>query len=235
MKRNELSIEQKKANADLNVIIFITVAAMLIYMLFSSQIMSFIKDKSAPLLLRTLFAAFFQWAIAGMGITVVALYRRESFIKFGLTKTNLLKAVTLSILPIIPYVIFILATGSFTGYLPFKRVVTTGEWLELGFPYNLVGMGIIAIVWGFFEGFNYVVISHKINKLYPPKNTWLNWGAIACGIVCLLLHLMAGVSTYGLIEGAAIFIIIYGMLLVKDYTGNAWGCILIFIFLWNAV
>ncbi len=235
MNTSKLSIEQKRANTDLNVIISITLTALIIYMCFNSQIISFIRNTKVPLLLRTFVAAFFEWGIAGLGITVVALYRKEGFIKFGLTKTNLFKTILSSILTLIPYSIFILATDSFTGYLPFKRVIITKEWLEMGFPYNVVGMSIIAIVWGFFEGFNYVVISDKINKLYPPKNMWLNWGAIACGTACLLLHLMAGVSIYGLMEGLAVFIIIYGMLIVKDYTKNAWGCILIFMFFWNAI
>jgi len=235
VNKSKLSIEQRKANTDLNVIISITLAVLIVYICFGSQIMAFIRNPEVPLLLRTFVAAFFQWGIAGMGITVVILYRKEGFIGFGLKKTNLLKTIALSILTLVPYIIFILATNSFSDYLPFKRVIVTKEWLEMGFPYNIFGMSIIAIVWGFFEGFNYVVISHKVNTLYPPKSMWLNWGAITCGIVCLLLHLMAGVSIYGLIEGLAVFIIIYGMLIVKDYTKNAWGCILIFLLFWNAI
>jgi len=98
----------------------------------------------------------------------------------------------------------------------------------------MIGITIIAIVWGFFEGLNYVVISDKINKRYPSKSVWLNWGAISCGVACLLFHGMVGVSFYGLMEGLAVFIMIYGMFIVKNYTNNAWGCILIFMLFWNA-
>ncbi len=31
-----------------------------------------------------------------------------------------------------------------------------------------------------------------------------------------------------------ILIIIYGMLMVKEITDNAWGCVFMFVFLWNA-
>ena len=31
------------------------------------------------------------------------------------------------------------------------------------------------------------------------------------------------------------FIAIYGMLIVKKKTGNAWGCVLAFCFIWNAL
>src|SRR5690606_13368023 len=159
-----------------------------IYMLFGSQIISFSKNTKVPLLLRTLFIAFFQWGVAGLGITVVALYRKEGFVRFGLTKINLFKTILLSALALIPYIIFGLATGSFTSYLPFQTVTITKEWLAIGFPYNMIGLTIIAVVWGYFEGFNYVVISDKINKRYPSKSMWLNWGAITCGVACLLIH-----------------------------------------------
>ena len=234
MNKPELSVEQKRADTDLNIIIVITLIALVIYILFDSQIISFSQNTKFPLLLRTLFIAFFQWGVAGLGITVVALYRKEGFVRFGLTKINLFKTILLSALALIPYIIFGLATGSFTSYLPFQTVIITKEWLEIGFPYNMIGLTIIAVVWGFFEGFNYVVISDKINKRYPSKSMWLNWGAITCGVACLLIHGMIGFSFYTLMEALAVFIMIYGMLVVKNYTNNAWGCILIFILFWNA-
>jgi len=204
-------------------------------MIFDSQIISFSKNTKEPLLLRTFFIAIFQWGVAGLGITIVALYRRESFISYGLTKTNLFKTILLSILPLIPYIIFGLVTTSFTTYLPFQRVSISKEWFEINYPYKIVGMSIVAIVWGFFEGLNYVVISDKINKRYPSKNMWLNWGAISCGIVCLFIHGIVGIDFYTLMEGLAVFLIIYGMLIVKSYTNNSWGCILIFTLFWNAL
>ncbi|AGC67828.1 hypothetical protein Cst_c08290 [Thermoclostridium stercorarium subsp. stercorarium DSM 8532] len=35
-------------------------------------------------------------------------------------------------------------------------------------------------------------------------------------------------------ESLTVFLIIFGMLLAKDFTKNAWGCIFVFVFLWNA-
>ncbi len=235
MDKSTLSIEQKKADIDLNIIISVTLIALFIYMFFDSQIISFSKNTKVPLLLRTLFIAFFQWGVAGLGITIVALYRREGFIRYGLTRTNLFKTILLSILPLIPYIIFGLAISSFTTYLPFQRVSIAREWFEVCFPYKLVGISIIAIIWGFFEGLNYVVISDKINKRYPSKNMWLNWGAISCGIACLFIHGIVGINFYTLMEGLTVFFIIYGMLIVKSYTNNSWGCILIFTLFWNAL
>jgi hypothetical protein len=95
-------------------------------------------------------------------------------------------------------------------------------------------MLITAIAWGFFEGFNYVVISDKINKRYPSKNKLLDWGAITCAVLCIVIHGAVGVTLEGIAEMISIVIIIYGMLLVRKLTGNAWGCVFVFVFLWNA-
>jgi len=52
--------------------------------------------------------------------------------------------------------------------------------------------------------------------------------------MCILIHGMIGVTPEGFLEMLTVMIIIYGMLMVKEFTGNAWGCIFIFVFLWNA-
>ena len=39
---------------------------------------------------------------------------------------------------------------------------------------------------------------------------------------------------FDILEMVSIFIIIYGMLMVKNMTKNAWGCVFIFIMFWNA-
>ena len=39
----------------------------------------------------------------------------------------------------------------------------------------------------------------------------------------------------GIIEIITTFIAIYGMLLVKKKTGNAWGCVFAFCLIWNAM
>ncbi|MBB6446723.1 hypothetical protein [Bacillus benzoevorans] len=231
MVSSNLSIKQKAAGKDLYIIVGITLVTLTLFMVFNSQIMAFAKAPDESILLRTLFMAMFQFGLTGLGITVVALYRKESFLKFGLKKDHLIKAVLLSILVLIPYIIFGFATGAITTYMPFHTFFFTKELLEAGFPTSILGITIIALVWGFFEGFNYVVISDKINQRYPSKSIWLNWGAISCGIFCLLIHGMVGVTA----EALTMFIMIYGMLVVKEYTGNAWGCVLIFMLFWNAI
>ena len=59
-------------------------------------------------------------------------------------------------------------------------------------------------------------------------------GALVCAAVCLLFHPME-ISLWGVLESLTTFAAIYGMLLVKRETGNAWGCVAAFLLIWNAL
>ena len=232
---NEKLIEsQKKADFDLWIIIITTLAVLGLYILLQDKIKAYINNERLHILIRTFIAALFQFGLAGLGITIVSVFRKESFCSYGLKTEKTFLSVALCIICFIPYIVFVLVTEQKVSYLPFQSVWTTNELLTSAFPVNIIGISIIAIVWGFFEGFNYVVISEKINKRYPSSNKWFNWGAIVCAVVCIFIHGMIGITPAGIIQMLTVMIIIYGMLMVKEYTGNAWGCIFIFVFLWNA-
>ena len=49
------------------------------------------------------------------------------------------------------------------------------------------------------------------------------------------IHEMVGVTPDALLEMIVTIVLIYGMLIVRKETGNAWGCILIFFVYWNAL
>jgi hypothetical protein len=95
-------------------------------------------------------------------------------------------------------------------------------------------MMITAVAWGFFEGFNYAVITDKINICLPSKHWWLDWGAIICAGMCVLIHGMIGVTPKDILEMLSTIVIIYGSLMVRKKTGNSWGLVFTFVFLWNA-
>jgi len=234
MKKKKLSREQKRTNIDLYIIFISTFIILGIYMGFKTSIDTFIKSGNIHILIRTAAIAFIQFGVAGLGITIVSVYRKESFIKYGLNSKNIIKTILLSALMFVPQIIFMVVTGEATSYMPFQRVGMTKEVLSSAVPINVIGMLLIAIAWGFFEGFNYTVITDKINTRYPSSNKWLDWGAITCAIMCILIHGMVGVSLSGIIEMITVLIIIYGMLIVRKFTGNAWGTVFIFVFLWNA-
>ena len=234
MVKAEHTEQHKQLDVDLLLIMGISLLVLGLYMVFNSQITLVMKDPAIPVLIRVGYAAVFQFGLAGLGITFVTLFRKESFLSYGLQKKGLLVSVLLCIVCFAPYGFFLVLTKQATSYLPFQSVRTTKAVLASDFPINFFGMLITAIAWGFFEGFNYVVISDKINKRYPSSNKFLNWGAISCAVLCILIHGAVGVTLSGIIEMVTILLIIYGMLLVKEKTGNAWGCVVLFILFWNA-
>lgn len=232
MRQKNLTLEQKRIDTDIWIILLTTAGAFLLYMLFGNQLMEYIKNSNNSVILRLLLNAGVQFGIAGLGITVVCILRKERFSEFGLVKRNTIKAILCSILYFVPYIIYIFISGQYTGYKPFS-IILTNDVLKSGIPMNILGMALIIIVWGFFEGFNYAVISDKLNILYPSKNKWFNVGAITSAIVCILFHPFS-TSFWGIVEVVTIFIAIYGMLIVKERTNNAWGCVFVFCFIWNA-
>ncbi len=233
MVKKHLSLERKRASIDLYIILISTIIVMGIYILFQKPIYDFASNASIHILVRTFLSAIIEFGVAGLGITIVCISRKESFMKYGLNSKKVIRTILLSVLMFIPNIIFSIVTGEAANYMPFQEVWVTKEVLSAAIPVNVIGMLMIAIAWGFFEGFNYVVIADKINTCWPSSNKWLDWGAIVCAIMCMLIHGIVGVSLGGIIEMLTVFIIIYGMLMVRKFTGNAWGCVFIFVFLWN--
>lgn len=233
MRKKQLTAEERRLDIDLWIIALVTMGVFLCYAVTGDRLMGFIRDSSIPVLPRLLVNAAVQFGIAGAGITIVCLLRRERFTQFGLKRSNVLRAIGETILCFIPLVCYIIASGQFRGYQPFS-IMITADVLATGLPLSLFGMALIVVVWGFFEGFNYAVISEKINRRYPSESPWLDYGAIVCAIICVLLHPIS-FSLWGIADLVTSFAAIYGMLLVKKRTGNAWGCVFAFCFIWNAI
>lgn len=195
--------------------------------------MNYVKNRDISVIPRLLLNASVQFGVAGLGITIVCILRKEKFTQFGLTKMNIGKAIVGTVLCFLPSVGYIIASGQFNGYQPFN-ILLTGDVIGSGIPISILGMTLIAVVWGFFEGFNYAVICEKINRRYPSNYEWLDYGAITCAIICILFHPLS-ISFWGIIEIITTFVAIYGMLIVKKKTENAWGCVFAFCFIWNAL
>lgn len=228
---------KKQLTVDLWIIFIATMAVLgIVLMGFGNQINQLAADSSVNILLRVLIIGLCgQFGIAGLGITIVCLIRKESFLKFGLNTKNLFPALGLSLLCCVPDFVYCLINGRVHAWCPFWDVNTTPEVLSSAFPYNVLAFLVTALCWGFFEGFNYVVIRDKISELYPSKHRFFDWGALVCAVMCILVHGAVGVTPDALIEMLTTMILIYGMLIVRKETGNAWGCVLIFFVYWNAL
>ncbi|MDD5703376.1 MAG: hypothetical protein PHU23_15185 [Dehalococcoidales bacterium] len=234
MSKNTTAVIVKHATVDLFIIIATTLLSISIYVVFNDQIVQFIKEGNESVLLRLFSIAVLQYGGAGLGITIICILRKEPFTKFGLCRKNVLTAILYSCLMYIPNIAITLAYQVWQGYYPFQSVWTTKEILSSSLPIAIVGMIITAVSWGFFEGFNYAVITDKINSCLPAKHWLLDWGAIICTVMCILIHGMVGITPKDILEAFSVILIIYGSLMVRKKTGNSWGIVFTFIFLWNA-
>lgn len=232
-KRRTLTAEQKKLDANLWIIALITMAVYCIYGVFGSGIMTFCKDSSISVWPRLFASAALEFGIAGLGITVVCLIRKLSFVSFGLKKENAIKAIVGTVICFIPYIAYIILSGQFEGYEPCS-VIVTPDLHKAGLLTTIVGTLIIAVVWGFFEGFNYAVIAEFISKRYPLKSKFFDLGALVCTLMGIMFHPIH-FDTLGIIDLVTTFVALYGMLMVRKYTKNSWGCVFAFIFIWNAI
>ena len=231
----ELPDTARKADRDLNIIVISMAIPLIIFIFYGDAIIAFSKDRSISLWLRFLPLMLIQFGLTGLGCVIVMLYRKESFRNYGLVKPRFQQTVILSLVVCLPAFLFMLVHHEVDPYLPMQGCLLTREFLSCTFPSNALGYALTILVWGFFEGFNYVVISKKINERYPGNRKRINHGAMVCGVICILIHGMIGFDLYTLFEALTTFILIYGMLVIKDTTNNAWGCILIFILFWNAI
>ena len=232
--KNTLTVKQKEADQDLNIIAILTILSFIGYELFQKQILDFSHQTEFPIWIRLLFLATLQFCVAGLGTSVVMIRRKESWKQHGLLAKHFLPTLIQTATICLPLLLFLISRGQIHSYLPFQSILIAKEILTSPFPTNVLGFLFTALVWGFWEGFNYVVIANKINCRYPSHHTWLDYGAFTCALICLIIHGMLGLSIHAILESLSVFILIYGMLVIQKKTGNAWGCIFIFLFIWNA-
>ena len=232
--KQTLSIVQKKVDQDLNIIAILTMLPLIGYLFFQQEITDFTHQSSFPIWLRLLFLAMCQFGAVGLGTSVVLIRRKESWKEYGLVTKHFLPSCVQTAITCLPLLLFLIITGQVHTYLPFQSISLTKEILASSFPTNILGYLLISLIWGFWEGFNYVVISRKINLRYPRQNKKIDLGALICALICLLVHGMIGLDATSLFEAIAVFILIYGMLVIQKRTRNAWNCILVFCFFWNA-
>lgn len=214
---------KKQLSFDLWIIAIITFIVLGVVLVgWGNGMTDFAYNQSISIVIRVLVIGIGgQFGIAGLGITIVCLFRKESFFKFGLNAKKMMPALGLSLLCCAPDFIYCLIDGRVHAWCPFWDVNTTPEVLASAFPYNVLAYIITAICWGFFEGFNYVVIRDKISEMYPSKYRFWDWGAFICAVMCILIHGAVGVTPDAIMEMLVTIILIYGMLIVRKETGNA--------------
>ena len=231
-RKHELTIEQKKLDTNLWIIALASMLAYGVYAFVGSSLMSFFKDSSISVWPRLFTSAAMEYGVAGLGITLVCILRKESFASYGLKKENAIKAVLGAVICFIPFIIFKITSGQFEGYKPLN-VIVTNDLHKAGIISTIIGTLIIGLVWGFFEGFNYAVIAEIISRRYPTERKLFDWGVLVSAMMGIMFHPIH-FDTLGIIDLIVTFVALYGMLIVRKRTGNSWGCVFAFIFIWNA-
>ena len=115
MKKQQLSAGQKRLDIDLWIIALVTLGVFLLYAALGNQLKDFFTDDSISIVPRLLLNAAVQFGIAGLGITVVCILRKETFTHFGLTRKNIFKTIIGTIICFIPTVCYIVLSGQFNG------------------------------------------------------------------------------------------------------------------------
>lgn len=219
---------------DIAVILSVSVMAAILYIVLEGPIMDYGRDVSHPLLLRFLPVLLIQFGMSGLGMIIVLIKNREKLSNYGLVKKNVLPSIIGCLLVALPMVLFLWITNDIQGFLPFQGMFLTKDILDASFPFNVLGYLTIALVWGASEGMFYVVLSDKINAIKEPRKLW-NPGAFICAVIAIVIHGMLGLDLKSLAEAITTFILMYGSLMIREKTGNAWGNILIFFVIWNAL
>ena len=75
--KKELSVKQKNADKDLNVIVYSTLIPLIAYLIFGNNIMNYAKTSEMNIWLRFIPVMLLQFGLAGLGSFIVICYRKE--------------------------------------------------------------------------------------------------------------------------------------------------------------
>lgn len=227
-------IRKQNAKKDIFVIFLTSLIPMVVYLIFESSWRSFHQDINVHFWYKFALQCFISYCLAGLGFTIVMLWRKEKFSHFGLLSKNTLVSIVLSAVVFLPHFIFLMVTKGYHGYAPMSGAILYDSIMQRPFLQQLFCMVVVFAIWGFCEGFTYVYIGRKVNDIFPIKNQYLNWGAIIGGTLCVMMHGGIALNWISIFDAITMFLFVYGILTIKDITNNAWGCVASFLFLWNA-
>lgn len=225
---------KQKIKRDLVVIFLASLVPMIIYLVFEQSWRAFNQNGSINFWYKFVLQSLIAYCLAGLGFTIVMLWRKEGFSSYGLVKKNTISSILMSILVFLPHLVFLVITKGFHGYAPMSGAIIYDSIMDRPFLQRFFCMIVVFLIWGFCEGFTYVFVSQKINSLLSKQNRFLNVGAVIGGIICVMMHGGIALNVVSLFDALTMFIFVYGILTVKDINKNAWGCIFAFLFLWNA-
>ncbi len=222
-----------RLSVDLIILMIISFVVFGLYYAFKKDIFNYITDTNNDVILRALVTAGLHFCQAGLPACIIMAFRKEKFSDYGLNSNKIMFSIAHSTLILLIYSVIIVIRGTWRLFYPFRIVTVPYELLSSPIYIMVIGMLIFTILSGFFEGFTYVYISKKLNARWPAKNIFLSPGPIILSVVGFIMHSVTGVNGF---EGSwPLLILIYGLLLIYEKTGNAWGCVSIFCLIWNVL
>ncbi len=229
----ELKKQRMRLIFDITMIVVITIFAVGFYYFNKDSILTIAVDKNYNILIRALIVGSLHFAVAGLGMCIVIIIRKEKFEDYGLNGKSLLKTLSHSFVLLVAFLAVTVLRGTWRLVYPFRQIWITEQLLEAPIAIMLICLLFFVVFCGFFEGLNYAYLSRKINRLWPAKNIFLSPGPILVGLLGFAVHSLLGIN--GWEHSVQTFFLIYGMLLIYENTKNAWGCVVIFGLLWNAL
>lgn len=173
-----------------------------------------------------------EFCAAGLGAFVVMLIRKESFSDYGIKKENIKKSILFTLSFIVIMILLMSIDAGGLVYFPMRNHTTIKYSLNLSFPYNLIGIMLTYLIWGFIEGFYYVVIIKKIDDLLPKTlNPWLSLAPIVFYLYNFIIHYSVRIiegRTYefSLIGELTSIMLAYAMTMPRKMTDNSWGSLI---------
>lgn len=215
---------------DINIILLLTgvVLGLNIWL----QPARYLQNPDNALTLRTAAMLGLQFGLMGLGALLVVILRKESPAKYGLRMKGLGKSILFSLVAAIPMLIYYAWRGV-RGYMPTSNIMTMPEWIAKGFPQALIGIIPTLLVWGLIQAFSYGVVADKLSISDPVEQPWLQMGPIYCSVFYLVLHGF-GFSMARLPELIATLLTVWGLHHARRLSGNTWGMVLMYGFLFNA-
>ncbi|MBQ5950740.1 MAG: hypothetical protein IJL66_01120 [Lachnospiraceae bacterium] len=221
---------------DLALILILSITFWFTMRMNAGAVSAILQNPERSLLVRSAVLCLFQAGMAGLAALYVMFHRYETVRDHGVfwgEKTPL--ALGLSVLCFVPVLLVRIMEGGFS-VSPFKRVPLMDEVAANTDGTAAVVMALVFLVFGLVQGLAYVVFADKVNAKFPKRIaslSWLSWGALAGAALFVWMSSVWIGFIPSVASGIAAFLMMFGLLTVRDLTGCSWGVIGVILLLWN--
>lgn len=121
---------KQKTKTDLLLIFLASLIPMIIYLVFEQSWRSFNSNPNIHFWYKFALQSLIAYCLAGLGFTIVMLWRKEKWSSYGLVTKNTLVSILSSVLVFLPHLIFLILTKGFHGYMPMSGAIVYDSVME---------------------------------------------------------------------------------------------------------